>query len=106
MLVSPTAPTAPRMSLTERQQRALRKAFALGLQADVVRVRFGLYLVPSTSRDGVDHKVAVSPRGQYACSCEAGVAGRPCVHAAAVYLAKLERNSGASVVYVKPAPAL
>lgn len=101
MLVSPPRPQP--QPLEERQRRALRKAFALGLAADVTRVRFGLYLVPSTTREGQAHRVAVSPRGRYSCSCEAGVAGRPCVHAAAVYLAKLERNSGASVVYVKPA---
>lgn len=94
-------PTA-RMTTEERQRRALRKAFALGLSADVARVRFGRYTVPSTSRDGSAHTVTVSASGVYRCSCEAGVAGRPCVHAAAVYLRKLEANSKATVVYVRP----
>lgn len=106
MMLTPLPPTRLPMSPAERRQRALRKAFALGLQSDVARVRLGLYTVPSTTRPGTRHHVTVSSQGRYHCSCEAGVAGKPCIHAAAVYLRKLEANSRASVVYVKPAPAV
>jgi hypothetical protein len=93
------------MDLPERRQRALRKAFALGLQADVEQLRPRLYRVASTSRAGLAHRVAVTSRGgeEYlACSCEAGLIGQPCVHAAAVWLRRLEARSGASVLYVHP----
>lgn len=92
---------APDRAVAARQ-RALRKAFALGLAGDVVRLRLGLYEVPSQTRPGQAHRVTVSASGVYHCSCEAGVAGRPCVHQAAVYLRKLEQNSRANVVFVRP----
>ena len=95
----------PKMDLPERQQRALRKAFALGLQTDVVQLRPKLYEVASTTRAGLAHRVAVTSRGgevHLACSCEAGLVGVPCTHAAAVWIYRLEARSGASVLYVHP----
>jgi hypothetical protein len=64
----------------------------------VVRVRYGVYLVPSTTRDVV-HAVSHSPAApaHLVCSCEAKQ-HPACVHRASVYLAKLE----ASGLRVKP----
>ena len=88
------------MALTISEQRAISKAMACGLAAQVERVRFGLYRVPSTSEAGVTWTVAVED-GVYACTCKA--AHHPvCVHRAAVYLAKVQAQ-GAKVVGVKPA---
>ncbi len=88
------------MAITASEQRAISKAMSLTLAAQVERVRFGLYRVPSTSEAGVLHTVMVDS-GVYDCTCRA--ANKPaCVHRAAVYLAKLQAT-GAKVVGVKPA---
>ena len=43
--------------------------------------------------------VVTTTDGHWWCSCEAGVSGKAvCWHRAAVYIAKLERNSGVRVV--------
>ena len=90
------------MALTLSEQRAISKAMSLNLAAQVARVRFGLYRVPSTSEADVVWTVAVED-GAYACTCKA--ANKPaCVHRAAVYLAKVQAR-GAKVVGVKPAKA-
>ena len=88
------------MAITASEQRAISKAMNLELAAQVERVRFGLYRVPSTSEEGVTWTVAIE-NGTYSCICRA--ANKPaCVHRAAVYLAKLQAT-GAKVVGVKPA---
>ncbi len=88
------------MAILVSEQRAISKAMSLELAAQVQRVRFGLYRVPSTSEAGVVHTVIVDG-GAYECTCKA--ANKPaCVHRAAVYLAKLQAT-GAKVVGVKPA---
>ena len=88
------------MAITMSEQRAISKAMALDLAAQVTRIRCGLYRVASTSEAGVTWTVAVE-NGTYACTCKA--ANKPaCVHRAAVYLAKLQAT-GAKVVGVKPA---
>ena len=86
--------------MTLSEQRAISKAMSLDRAAQVARVRFGLYRVPSTSEAGVTWTVAVED-GAYSCTCKA--ASKPaCVHRAAVYLAKVQAK-GAKVVGVKPA---
>ncbi len=88
------------MAITISEQRALSKAMALNLAAQVERIRCGLYRVPSTSEEGVVWTVVVES-GAYSCTCKA--ANKPaCVHRAAVYLAKMVAT-GAKVVGVKPA---
>jgi len=88
------------MAITASEQRAISKAMSLELAAQVERVRFGPYRVPSTSEAGVTWTVAIE-NGTYCCTCRA--ANKPaCVHRAAVYLAKLQAT-GAKVVGVKPA---
>ena len=88
------------MAITASEQRAISKAMNLELAAQVERVRFGLYRVPSTSEQGVTWTVAIE-NGAYCCTCRAS--NKPaCVHRAAVYLAKLQAT-GAKVVGVKPA---
>ncbi|HXI15040.1 MAG TPA: SWIM zinc finger family protein [Chloroflexota bacterium] len=88
------------MAITASEQRAISKAMALDLAAQVERVRFGLYRVPSTSEAGVTWTVAIE-NGTYSCTCKAANKSA-CVHRAAVYLAKMVA-SGAKVVGVKPA---
>ena len=72
------------MTITLSQQRALSKALALALAAQVTRIRCGLYLVPSTSEEGVTWTVIQRVDGGLQCTCGAGIHGRPCAHAAAV----------------------
>ena len=94
----------PKMDTTTRQRRALARAFALGLQGDVRPVGPRLWRVPSMSEPGLLHTVALtSRRGEphLACSCPAGATGVPCTHAAAVWLWRLERRSGASVLSIR-----
>ena len=84
--------------ITEMRRRAIARALERGGAAAVVRVRYGLYRVASSSRPGVWHTVAVDARGAgapvYRCDCEAGLAGRACWHAGAVYVAKVEHGRG------------
>jgi hypothetical protein len=84
--------------VAELQRFAVARALAAGLHRRVVRVRFGVYLVPSTTRNVV-HAVSHSPASpeHLVCSCEARQ-HPACQHRAAVYLAKLE----ASGLRVKP----
>jgi hypothetical protein len=77
------------MAPEERRRRAIARALANGGAAAVRRVRFGLYKVASASRPGVTHRVRVIGANWF-CTCEASLAGRPCWHQAAVYVAKLE----------------
>ena len=79
------------------QQRAISRAIALGLAGDVQRVSYGWYRLPSTTRPGVFWTVRVSREGHWSCDCEAGRAGRACVHQAAVLIRKTEAG-GATVV--------
>jgi hypothetical protein len=89
------------MALTGSERSAISRALARGGAAAVRRVRYGLYRVASSSRPGVVHTVGVDAAGRgtpvYRCDCEAGVAGRVCWHAAAVFVAKVEHASGARV---------
>lgn len=85
------------MARSELERRAIARALAMGGAAAVTRRRYGLYRVASNTRPGLSHTVSVDARGQYWCTCEAGLAGRPCWHAGAVYVAKVEAG-GARVV--------
>jgi hypothetical protein len=87
---------------------AISRAPARGGAAAVRRLRYGVYAVRSASRPGVAHTVTVDAAGAYGCTCEAGQHGRVCWHAAAVYVAKVERAGGARVTgpaSSAPAPA-
>jgi hypothetical protein len=85
------------MTTGDLQKRAIARALANGGSGCVTRLRSGLYQVESASRPGTAHRVSVDGAGVYRCSCEAGLVGRPCWHAGAVYVAKVE-HSGARVV--------
>jgi SWIM zinc finger len=89
------------MALSSGERSAISRALARGGAAAVRRVRYGLYRVTSSSRPGTVHTVSVDAAGRgtpvYRCDCEAGLAGRPCWHAGAVYIAKVEHASGARV---------
>ena len=76
------------------RRRALQRALANGGARCVTRLRFGLYAVESASRPGAVHRVSVDGGGRYACSCPAGLSGRPCWHAGAVFIAKTEAGGG------------
>ena len=80
------------MAPGELRRRAIARALANGGAAAVRRVRYGHYEVASASRPGTRHRVKVIGANWF-CSCEASLAGRPCWHQAAVWLAKLEHTS-------------
>src|SRR5262245_17118801 len=81
---------------TDGERRASTKALVLGGAAAVRRLRYGAYSVASASRPGVAHTITVDA-GAYACDCEAGRHAKPCWHAAAVFIARVESASGARV---------
>ena len=95
--------------ITELWRRAIARALERGEAAAVVRVRYGLYRVASSSRPGVWHTVAVDVGGAgtpvYRCDCAAGLAGRVCWHAGAVYEAKVEHGGARVVAPAAPVPA-
>jgi SWIM zinc finger len=68
--------------MTPSEARARERAISQNVwvepQAD------GMYLTPSISRPGQFHTVTVDRSGHAHCDCSAGVAGKPCKHAAAV----------------------
>jgi hypothetical protein len=95
------------MSIERQQRNAISRALARGGAAAVERVRYGLYRVASSSREGRFHTVSVDGRGVYRCDCEAGRAGRVCWAMASVYIAKVEHGGGRVVAPASPAaPAL
>jgi hypothetical protein len=85
------------MALSGSERNAISRALARGGAAAVARVRYGRYRVASASRPGRAHTVSVDDQGRYRCDCEAGVNDKPCWHAAAVFVAKVEHASGARV---------
>jgi hypothetical protein len=85
------------MALSGSERNAISRALARGGAAAVERVRYGRYRVASASRPGTAHTVSVDDHGRYRCDCEAGVVERVCWHAAAVFIAKVERASGGRV---------
>jgi hypothetical protein len=82
------------MATTTGERNAISRALARGGAAAVARVRYGLYRVASNSRPGRSHTVTVDAGGRYRCDCEAGLAGRACWHAGAVYVAKVQAGGG------------
>src|SRR5215204_6878739 len=87
-------------AVRQAERRAVAKALGLGLPARVERVRFGEYRVPSTSRAGRVYRVTVDGAGAYTCECAS--AHRPaCVHRAALFVRRLEANSGVRVTGVE-----
>ena len=91
------------MALTSGERSAISRALARGGAAAVERVRYGRYRVASASRPGTVHTVSVDARGRYRCDCEAGVAGKACWHAAAVFVAKVEHASQGGARVTGPA---
>lgn len=92
--------------MTAGERNAISRALGRGGAAAVERVRYGLYRVGSASRPGTAHTVRVDERGRYRCDCEAGLAGRPCWHAGAVYIAKVERGGGRVTGPAAPFPSV
>jgi hypothetical protein len=81
---------AQQMSEQEMQKRAIARALACGGAGAVTRIRRGLYRVQSATRPGTVHTVCTDG-GEWRCSCESGVSGRPaCWHRASVLIAKIE----------------
>lgn len=74
--------SAPRQGIIDRALYDL-----LVVNPPIVRVS-GCYLVPSSSRAGVIHRVD----DVAGCNCEAGRAGRSCRHAAAIELVELAQT--------------
>lgn len=92
------------MDMRQARQRAIKRAIALGLAGEVIRVRCGWYQLPSTTRPGQVWTVRVVD-GRWSCDCEAGRNGRPCVHQAAVYIRKVEAGGATVVAPAPPAPS-
>ena len=73
-------------SLADREHAALSKGQSLAAQ--VVRVRYGVYTVPSQTETGVRWTVldqaALGSGAGLQCTCTAGLMGRPCAHKSAV----------------------
>lgn len=97
---------AQAMTPEELRRRAIGRALANGGAAAVSRVRYGLYQVRSASRPGQRHTVSQDAGGRLHCTCEAGLAGRPCWHAGAVYVAKVEAGGGRVTGPAAPPEAL
>jgi len=100
------APDPLASALRARQQRALAKALAWGLQGDVQPLGTMAYAVPSRTEPGRSYRVARTRRAgaeHLICDCPAGLAGVPCVHTAAVYIHRLEQRTGGTVTAVRPA---
>jgi hypothetical protein len=77
------------LTATQQRRGAIRRALEAGLQHRVQRVRYGVYLVPSTTRPAVHTVTHFANPDELRCTCEGGT-HVACVHRAAVYLAKLE----------------
>jgi hypothetical protein len=73
-------------SLADREQHAMGKGQSLAAQVE--RVRFGVYTVPSQTEPGVRWTVidraALGSGEGLQCTCAAGIHRRPCAHKAAV----------------------
>jgi len=69
-------------SVADRERTAVAKGASLAAQ--VKRIKYGLYTVPSQSEPGVYWTVVERADGGLQCTCGAGIYGRPCAHAAAV----------------------
>src|SRR5687768_3350228 len=95
------------MMLDTRQAAAIQKAIKMNGSAKVQRIEYGTYLVPSATRDGMTHVVTGkrTDGADLACDCEAGSLGKPCWHAAAVMVAKMEHAAGVRVIGPAPLPA-
>ena len=93
--------------LDSRQRNAISRALETNGADSVQRIEYGVYLVPSHSREGVTHVVTGKrvDGADLACDCEAGTFGKPCHHAAAVMIAKVEHATGVRVVGPAPIPA-
>src|SRR5688572_16119783 len=89
---------APEM-LDTRQANAIRKAVELNGATKVQRVEYGVYLVPSATREGMTHVVTGkrTDGADLQCDCEAGSLGKPCWHGASVMLAKMQHAAGVRV---------
>jgi hypothetical protein len=80
------------MALSRRERHAFHAAITQNLAATVRRVRYGAYLVPSTSTNLV-YSITTDEHGCLRCSCPAGQHGHPCKHAAAVRLRKTQEDA-------------
>jgi hypothetical protein len=93
------------LSEAEMRRRAVAKALVRRDAAGFRRVCLGTYKVESDSQPGTWHTVKVEADGRHRCDCPAGLAHRPCWHAALTYVIRLEKNSGVRVKAPAPAAA-
>ncbi len=82
-------------SLGDREHTALGKGRSLAAQ--VKRVKFGLYTVPSQSEPGTYWTVVQRADGGLQCVCPSGLVGRPCAHKAAVVVRRQREEVRARV---------
>ena len=85
------------MALGDAQGKAIAKANRLNGAARVIRVRHGVYRVPSATQPDVQYTVTGDGPFvvDYACTCPAGQNGIPCWHAAAVRLRRTQEEAKA-----------
>ena len=86
------------MALGDVQGKAIAKANRLNGAARVIRVRYGVYQVPSATQPDVLYTVTGDGLFviDYACTCPAGQNGIPCWHAAAVRLRRTQEQAKAN----------
>ena len=73
-------------------QRTLKRALEMDLASRVVRVEYGSYTVPSTSRGGVTYFITGQEGEPLDCTCEAQFHMPLCVHRAAVLIRRWEAD--------------
>ncbi len=93
--------------LDPRTRTALSKAIHSNGAAQVRRVRYGVYEVPSASEAGTVYTVTGTAMdgSDHRCTCKAGQAGRPCWHVAAVRLARVQHEARRQARKLAEAPA-
>lgn len=81
------------MIMSATEHKAFQRAIHSHGAALVVRVRHGVYEVPSAGRDERYLVTGTSPlAAEMRCTCPAGQHGRPCWHRAAVQLRKTQEH--------------
>ena len=93
--------------LNTRERNALSRAVHSNGPAQVRRLSYGKYAVPSASEPGVVYIVTGTAMdgSDHRCTCVAGQHGRPCWHAAAVRLRRVQETAKAQARKLAQQPA-
>src|ERR687886_68115 len=90
-----TATALPTIRISENERRALLKAIKLNGAALVRRLEYGLYSVPSNTREGVEYFVCgtAMDASDHPCPCEAAQRGLKCWHVEIVRLRGVQKEA-------------